>query len=338
PRVRGSRAGSAARPDARGAPAPRRHSAELRGSRRRGGRCRGSHRSAHRGGHPVRPGCGRDGRGDDRRGLRDGRLERLRAAPLPGGMDDGVRPRLSLGPRDGAGLRALSGAPGRVGSDRAPPGPGVLHGLGGGDDRLTAEAVVPAPRARAADGPRDASPVVARPAADAAHGPRSQSMNDDEFAGTIADRGARATRSEPMARAYFDRVTDIYRKSWGASFHFAIFRGDEPLAEAVAATERFIGERGAFHAGQDVLDIGCGVARPAVHFAERFGVRVTGVNLSARQIGIARDRVVAHGVADRVRFVIADGMQLPLAREAFDRAYEPEAGRPIAAQAGLARQ
>jgi len=163
-------------------------------------------------------------------------------------------------------------------------------------------------------------------------------MNDDEFAGTIADRGARETRYEPMVRAYFDRVTDIYRKYWGDSFHFAIFRGDEPLAEAVAATERFIGERGAFHAGQDVLDIGCGVAGPAVHFAERFGVRVTGVNLSARQIGIARDRVVAHGVADRVRFVIADGMQLPLAREAFDRAYELEAGCHMPDKSGFARE
>jgi SAM-dependent methyltransferase len=163
-------------------------------------------------------------------------------------------------------------------------------------------------------------------------------MNDEEFSGTIADPRARTARYEPMVRAYFDRVTDIYRQYWGDSFHFAIFRGEEALADAVAATERWIGERGDFRPGLAVLDIGCGVAGPAVHFAERFGVRITGVNLSERQVGVARERAAAHGVADRVRFVIADGMRLPLAERSFDRAYDFEAGCHMPDKAGFARE
>ena len=163
-------------------------------------------------------------------------------------------------------------------------------------------------------------------------------MNDEEFAGVIADPGARRARYAAMVGAYFERVTDIYRQYWGDSFHFAIFRGDESLAEAVQATERWLGERGGFRPGLEVLDVGCGVAGPALHFAERFGVRVTGVNLSGRQLGAARERVAARGLAGQVRLVLADGMRMPFADGAFDRIYVFEAGCHMPDKSGFARE
>ncbi len=163
-------------------------------------------------------------------------------------------------------------------------------------------------------------------------------MNDEEFAGTLADPRAREVRYEALVRAYFERVTDIYRQYWGDSFHFAIFRSEVDLAAAVSATETWIGERGGFRPGLDVLDVGCGVGGPAVHLAERFGVRVTGVNLSERQVSIARERGAARGVAERLRFVVADGMHMPLADATFDGVYVFEAGCHMPDKRGFARE
>jgi len=163
-------------------------------------------------------------------------------------------------------------------------------------------------------------------------------MNDDEFTGVIADASARKARYEAMVRAYFERVTGIYRQYWGDSFHFAIFRGDESLAEAVQATEDWLGERGGFRPGLEVLDVGCGVAGPALRFAERFGVRVTGLNLSEAQVRIARERVAGRGRAREVRFVVADGMRMPFADGAFDRVYVFEAGCHMPDKPAFARE
>ena len=54
--------------------------------------------------------------------------------------------------------------------------------------------------------------------------------------------------------------------------------------------------------GQSVLDIGCGWGGLALTLAEEAGVRVTGVTLSDEQLGVARRRAGARGLADRAEF------------------------------------
>lgn len=67
-------------------------------------------------------------------------------------------------------------------------------------------------------------------------------------------------------------------------------------------------------------------------------MRVTGVNLSERQIGIARERAATRGLSDRARFVVADGMRMPLADGTFDRIYVFEAGGHMPDKRGFARE
>jgi ubiquinone/menaquinone biosynthesis C-methylase UbiE len=149
---------------------------------------------------------------------------------------------------------------------------------------------------------------------------------DQAFAELTADPGARRRHYRQLVRSYFDHVTDVYRESWGESFHFAIFQGSEPLGEAILATERRIADEGEFRPGMLLLDVGCGVGGPALNIAEHCRARVTGLNLVERQVVIARERARARGLADGLRFVVGDGMTMPFPDGAFDGLYMFDAG------------
>jgi ubiquinone/menaquinone biosynthesis C-methylase UbiE len=53
--------------------------------------------------------------------------------------------------------------------------------------------------------------------------------------------------------------------------------------------------------GERVLDAGCGVAAPAVHFAHKVDVNVEAITISARQAADAHARVAREGLTDRVQ-------------------------------------
>ena len=129
-----------------------------------------------------------------------------------------------------------------------------------------------------------------------------------------------------MVRAYYDRVTDTYRARWSESFHFAVFKGAEPLEEAMLATEHAIADEGGFRPGMRMLDVGCGVGGPALNIAEHSGALVTGVNIVEKHIAIARERAITRGLANRTEFVVGDGMNLAFADASFDAVYVFEAG------------
>lgn len=59
-------------------------------------------------------------------------------------------------------------------------------------------------------------------------------------------------------------------------------------------------------AGQKVLDIGCGWGGMALYLNRTCDVDVLGITLSEEQLKVARERAVAAGVSDRVRFELCD--------------------------------
>ncbi len=72
-------------------------------------------------------------------------------------------------------------------------------------------------------------------------------------------------------------------------------------------------------AGQQVLEIGCGIGTDLVRFA-RGGARVTGVDLALTSIELARQNFALHGLeADDLR--VADGAALPFDQASFDVVY-----------------
>jgi cyclopropane fatty-acyl-phospholipid synthase-like methyltransferase len=151
-------------------------------------------------------------------------------------------------------------------------------------------------------------------------------MPDIDFHSLAQESTTRKDNYADLVRSYYDLVTPIYLEKWGESFHFAIFRGEESLDEALAATEKWIADVGGFKPEMKVLDVGCGVGGPALTIAKHCGAHVTGINIVEPHVLIARDRAHQQNLAHQTEFVVGDAMAMPVPDASFDAAYVFEAG------------
>jgi cyclopropane-fatty-acyl-phospholipid synthase len=78
------------------------------------------------------------------------------------------------------------------------------------------------------------------------------------------------------------------------------------LDQAQADKKAHIAAKLALEPGQRVLDIGCGWGGMALYLHRVAGVDVLGITLSEHQLNIARQRAVAAGVSDHVKFELID--------------------------------
>jgi SAM-dependent methyltransferase len=84
-----------------------------------------------------------------------------------------------------------------------------------------------------------------------------------------------------------------------------------------------------------VLDLGAGIGGPARLLAERFGCRVTGLDLTAAYCRAAKTLTARTGLAGRVDFVCGDGTALPFSDAGFDLVWTQHAAMNIAHKVGL---
>jgi cyclopropane-fatty-acyl-phospholipid synthase len=78
------------------------------------------------------------------------------------------------------------------------------------------------------------------------------------------------------------------------------------LDQAQADKKAHIAAKLALEPGQRVLDIGCGWGGMALYLHRVAGVDVLGITLSEHQLKIARQRAMAAGVSDHVKFELID--------------------------------
>jgi cyclopropane fatty-acyl-phospholipid synthase-like methyltransferase len=119
--------------------------------------------------------------------------------------------------------------------------------------------------------------------------------------------------------AYFDLITDEGRLFYGDSFHLGYFRsGDEGLAEALDAHTDLVAGLACLEEAGLVLDVGCGIGAPALRIADRYGCRVTGVNISREQVRQGRELIAARGLTGRVLIQRGDARALAFPGGSFD--------------------
>jgi len=83
----------------------------------------------------------------------------------------------------------------------------------------------------------------------------------------------------------------------------------------------------ALRPGMRLLDVGCGWASLLVHAAQHYGVRATGVTLSAQQRAYGLARVAALGLDDRVEIRLQDYREI--ADEPYDAVASIEMGEHV---------
>lgn len=84
-----------------------------------------------------------------------------------------------------------------------------------------------------------------------------------------------------------------------------------------------------------VLDIGAGIGGPARHFAERYGCRVTGIDLTLEFVAVANALTQRCGLGDKVTFKLGSALALPFATGEYDAATLIHVGMNIADKAQL---
>lgn len=120
------------------------------------------------------------------------------------------------------------------------------------------------------------------------------------------------TDNTRIARMY-DESTPMSNAFNDGQVHLAYWYDEAdpaPMTEASQRITRRVADSLGLRPGDRVLDVGCGLGSPAIQFAEEYGVRVTGINISTVQVAEAQARAEAAGLADRVRFTYGDYMDL----------------------------
>jgi ubiquinone/menaquinone biosynthesis C-methylase UbiE len=97
----------------------------------------------------------------------------------------------------------------------------------------------------------------------------------------------------------------------------ALILGDSYHPGGLELTRRLAQTLG-LHPGERVLDIASGPGTTALLLASEFGVSVDGLDLGADTIAAAKARAADRGLADQVRFYVADGERLPIANASVD--------------------
>jgi cyclopropane-fatty-acyl-phospholipid synthase len=126
-------------------------------------------------------------------------------------------------------------------------------------------------------------------------------------------------RDERAISHHYDVGNDFYRLVLGESMVYSCGywpQTDTTLGEAQDAKHELICRKLGLQQGMRLLDVGCGWGGLVIHAARTSGVSALGVTLSREQERLARERVAAAGVADRVEIRRQDYRELR--DESFD--------------------
>ena len=127
-----------------------------------------------------------------------------------------------------------------------------------------------------------------------------------------------------VIRGHYDLSTPFYRLLWGPHIHHGLWDADETPREAqLQLTERLATLAG-IQAGQQMVDIGCGMGASSIHLAKTRGCRSLGVTISPLQRSWATLAARWHRVVNRVEFRCADAEQLELPWQSLDVVWSVE--------------
>lgn len=77
---------------------------------------------------------------------------------------------------------------------------------------------------------------------------------------------------------------------------------------------------------QNIIDVGCGIGGSTLYLAQKFGSNATGITLSPVQASRAKERAVEAGIDNRVRFQVANALEMPFEDNTFDLVWSLESG------------
>ncbi|MEO5875202.1 MAG: methyltransferase domain-containing protein, partial [Streptosporangiaceae bacterium] len=120
---------------------------------------------------------------------------------------------------------------------------------------------------------------------------------------------------------YYSAIGPLVQMAWCDNFHFGYWDGPGDKSTIEQATDRFtdlLTERLRVGPGDRVLDVGCGIGKPALRIAAATGASVLGITISQEQVEQANARALAEQRTGQVSFEFGDAMDMPFESGAFD--------------------
>ncbi len=130
-----------------------------------------------------------------------------------------------------------------------------------------------------------------------------------DFAGDETGEGRAKAQNRDFIQFHYDVGNEFYRLFLDAEMQYscAYFTDwGNSLEQAQHDKLEMICRKLRLKPGDRFLDIGCGWGALVCHAAEHYGVRAHGITLSDAQLELARARVAAKGLGDRVTLEIKD--------------------------------
>jgi 27-O-demethylrifamycin SV methyltransferase len=146
---------------------------------------------------------------------------------------------------------------------------------------------------------------------------------------------------------FYEGLGQVLNVAWGENLHYGYWDDDSDDSSVAVATARLtdlVITALDPAAGAAVLDIGCGVGKPAFQLVATRDVHVTGIAISDVEVAQAAERAAEAGRSDVTTFRHADVMAMPFADDSFDAAYAiesmlhvPDRGKALAETARVLR-
>lgn len=126
---------------------------------------------------------------------------------------------------------------------------------------------------------------------------------------------------------FYDHLGPLLSMVWDENFHFGYWESPDDQASVAEATDRLtdvLVEELDARPHHRVLDLGCGVGKPAFRLARTTGATVVGISINRAQVAEANARAAEEGLQDQLVFHWADAMDLPFEDASFDRVFALE--------------
>ena len=122
------------------------------------------------------------------------------------------------------------------------------------------------------------------------------------------------------ARDIYELVSTNALSSEGLYLNLGYWKNARTIDEACAALAMLVAETAGIGPGSDVLDVGFGFADQDMLWVDRLSpAHITGVNITPLQVRVARERVTARGMADRIELIEGSATAMPLPDASFDQ-------------------
>jgi len=135
---------------------------------------------------------------------------------------------------------------------------------------------------------------------------------------------------------FYDESTQVWLDVWGDDLHHGYYESkdfkDHKLAQIIMidkALEFGYGineiQSSSFQIN-NMVDVGCGVGGSSRHISKKYGSTGIGLSLSKFQILKANEITEKAQLQDRLKFIVADAMNMPLTNNTFDLTWSMESG------------